>query len=1054
MAIDNDRNSFNGENNSPSYRSKDNFKTNKQSTFDMFDINVSKARKDIDSVFGSAKTSFVQFERSSKKSVDNIFDKMTSNMKTFEKMQSVSISRITSDTLNKYDKMYSRLSKMQADYSNGIYQSHKNAYDKVINMWGDGFDSNINVNVNEKSDSSNSPNKNDNVNKVVDNGVDKFLSGIKDVLGTITNKILSMMGTGSDNIVNAYEDSYKTISTTIGMNQNQYQGYQRSLERQLRDMDLNDNVRVSDVMKKLDENAKMGLSQEDAKNKALSDSITNVIAPYLDTTSSAYTDLQLKLGDQFTKNVGGMSGYLYDLVGSSRVFKNSINDVITKLEPVQLWAQKQMMSGEEYAMVEALVDQGQMTQSQATELVAQASQAVSDQYGALTSGNVAQQVAVATGKTNNLADTITSMLGTSTLAQGQNALSQGAAISAFGIGGYSSQNMNFQQVLNTALAAKNEAQKSEKTPTSTFEKRAKQFAEGLFDTQKSKEKTAAENVTTVYSTIREKFPLTTELLSDISSKLDKLILTDVASGAMNFFSGKGSSASGDITKAAQNLAKASETFGEGGKIQRVFGSLDKVGNLAKGAKSGALNWISDLKDGVLNLGKLGSTGNAMVSGTGILGKLAGLGSKLPGMSGASGLASAGLSTLGIGLIAGGGIATLKHAIDGAKKSEEWLGGKTIQDKIASAVGGALGGTGSGIGEKGATFEDVSKNVLKNTSKFAALGAGIGTFIGGPIGTAIGGAVGAGVGAITGTIGGKRIAKVGKKIGDILEEGFETQIKMNPITGIMSKQFGHLVQNGKEAFSELKDIWGDKDKSFAEELGGTFGTIGKTMKDNFKDWFKSFGEYFNEVKDKLTSFGEGVKKVFSKENAEENIKKTGTSIKNVSTKASGLFSDFSKGAKESYNGSHAEGKDYIPYDGYKAILHKGEAVFNSTAANAIRDTFGITAKTTTVGSAISKAIVNSSSLGMISSIGKSINGTSSDNSDVVNAIQIATSKLIEAINRNNKSRSSESLNRKTVNGSNLVKGVSMGEAISSMLSTSELRGSLTSLKGTMPVAKSS
>ena len=819
-------------------------------------------------------------------------------------------------------------------------------------------------------------------------------------------------------------------------------------------MDLNDNVRVSDVMKKLDENAKIGLSQEDAKNKALSDSITNVIAPYLDTTSSAYTDLQLKLGDQFTKNVGGMSGYLYDLVGSSRVFKNSINDVITKLEPVQLWAQKQMMSGEEYAMVEALVDQGQMTESQATELVSQATQAMTDQYGALTSGNVAQQVAVATGQTNNLADTIASMLGTSTLAQGQNPLSQGAAISAFRIGGYASQNMNFQQVRNTALAARSEAQESGETPTDTFEKRAKQFAEGLFDTQKSKENTSAENVTTVYSTIREKFPLTTELLADISGKLDKLIFTGVAGGAMNFFSGKGSGASGSLSETVQNLAKASETFGESGKIQRVFGSLDKIGNLAKGAKSGALNWISDLKGGVLNLGKLGSTGNAIASGTGALGKLANIGYSLPGMSGASGLSAAGLAAAGIGLTTYGGITTIKHAIGGAKKSEEWLGGKTFQNKIASAVGGALGGTGPGIGEKGATFEDVSKNVLKNTGKFAALGAGIGTLIGGPIGTAIGGAIGAGVGAITGSVGGKRLAKVGKKIGDTLKEGFEAQIKINPITGIISKQFGHLVQNGKEAFSELKDIWGDKDKSFAEKLGGTFGTIGKTIKDNFKDWFKSFGEYFNEAKDKLTSFGEGVKKIFSKEGVEENIEKIGTSVKNVSSKVSGFFSDFSKGAKESYDGSHAEGKDYIPYDGYKAVLHKGEAVFNSTAANAIRDTFGITAKTTTVGSAISKAIVNASPLGMISSINKSINGTSSDNSDVVNAIQIATSKLIEAINRNNKSRSSEFSNRKTVNGNNLVKGVSMGETISSMLSTTGLKGSITSLKGTMPVAKSS
>ena len=37
-----------------------------------------------------------------------------------------------------------------------------------------------------------------------------------------------------------------------------------------------------------------------------------------------------------------------------------------------------------------------------------------------------------------------------------------------------------------------------------------------------------------------------------------------------------------------------------------------------------------------------------------------------------------------------------------------------------------------------------------------------------------------------------------------------------------------------------------------------------------------------------------------------------------------------------NGSHAGGLDYVPYDGYVAELHQGEAVLTSGEANFLRD----------------------------------------------------------------------------------------------------------------------
>ena len=41
----------------------------------------------------------------------------------------------------------------------------------------------------------------------------------------------------------------------------------------------------------------------------------------------------------------------------------------------------------------------------------------------------------------------------------------------------------------------------------------------------------------------------------------------------------------------------------------------------------------------------------------------------------------------------------------------------------------------------------------------------------------------------------------------------------------------------------------------------------------------------------------------------------------------------------YDGSHASGLDYVPFDGYIAELHRGEMVLNAAAADALRQGAG-------------------------------------------------------------------------------------------------------------------
>ena len=57
----------------------------------------------------------------------------------------------------------------------------------------------------------------------------------------------------------------------------------------------------------------------------------------------------------------------------------------------------------------------------------------------------------------------------------------------------------------------------------------------------------------------------------------------------------------------------------------------------------------------------------------------------------------------------------------------------------------------------------------------------------------------------------------------------------------------------------------------------------------------------------------------------------TSQRNTSSENAAAYDQYLKDFARGYNGSHASGLNYVPFDGYRAELHMGEAVLNAQEA---------------------------------------------------------------------------------------------------------------------------
>lgn len=137
------------------------------------------------------------------------------------------------------------------------------------------------------------------------------------------------------------------------------------------------------------------------------------------------------------------------------------------------------------------------------------------------------------------------------------------------------------------------------------------------------------------------------------------------------------------------------------------------------------------------------------------------------------------------------------------------------------------------------------------------------------------------------------------IGNLVEK-FMTTIQQlwNKVTGLVKETFENLKKIIEESAQKVWD--------FLEKLVEKFKNIGGMILDKLLEGLK-------ESWNKISSW------------FEEHFGYIGAIIDKLKTKLANLMPSNNKGLLAGISGSHANGLDYVPYDGYIAQLHKGERV---------------------------------------------------------------------------------------------------------------------------------
>jgi TP901 family phage tail tape measure protein len=278
----------------------------------------------------------------------------------------------------------------------------------------------------------------------------------------------------------------------------------------------------------------------------------------------------------------------------------------------------------------------------------------------------------------------------------------------------------------------------------------------------------------------------------------------------------------------------------------------------------------------------GSTGNAMVAGTGILGGLANVGYAVGGGSKAglyfgstSGALSGGMAALeGAGAVAGAvtaGAALISAGIDAytAMKSSD----KEKQAAYGQSAAWKAGGVATG----------------------AAAGAMLGSFIPG-VGTVVGGLVGAGIGGLTGYVEGKRVKKEYQESAEAEALTNEKLQKVYEITGSSTDSVNFKTKSLTEAL---------KDTTVTTEEFNTM--LQRAVSDDLIEHFGSLHLSLTEIKEAASSI--------AFDGAETRFNNFSTAVQDVESSLSSVKSTFSSLEKENWKmslGTHVTEADVKEY----------------------------------------------------------------------------------------------------------------------------------------------
>lgn len=216
--------------------------------------------------------------------------------------------------------------------------------------------------------------------KLADSIVGIVVMLLKEIVGFVTDAMMDHYNTQEEIFTN-YMVYLKGSDRNLG-----YLVAEQNFLTRLDELNLENNIRVTELMKTSVDLASKGLSADQAYSNALNSAIYKVIAPALNTTSDIFLDLQTRGLTNITDSMAGIVESVRSTAGSSRVALTALNTVVDKLGPVELYAQKELLSGDAAQMLSDLEQMGYTT-SDAMEIVNTVLDSFTDPYKILSGGS-------------------------------------------------------------------------------------------------------------------------------------------------------------------------------------------------------------------------------------------------------------------------------------------------------------------------------------------------------------------------------------------------------------------------------------------------------------------------------------------------------------------------------------------------------------------------------------------------------------------------------------------------------------------------------------------
>ena len=169
-----------------------------------------------------------------------------------------------------------------------------------------------------------------------------------------------------------------------------------------------------------------------------------------------------------------------------------------------------------------------------------------------------------------------------------------------------------------------------------------------------------------------------------------------------------------------------------------------------------------------------------------------------------------------------------------------------------------------------------------------------------------------IGIVTGLI---NAYKTSAFIATITTQGFNAALKANPIRmvitaiGLLVAAGVYLYQNWDTVKVKAGELW-----ATTKEVFGGIYDWGMNKIQPVTGFFKGLGDRFNDFKSAISNF-----------KLPGWVSSIGSTLSGAANKVGGLI-----------DGSHATGLASVPFDGYRAELHKDESVLTADQSNALRN----------------------------------------------------------------------------------------------------------------------